>query len=294
MVTTVPLGWFSVTVTLVCRRRAAAGAHGYWPGPRRCRWWRRGQGRGRCRPRSRPTCRARPRPSPSGGCRPALGSRPCLMAFSTRPWIIIGGNSARAGRLAPRWRSASALPCRTLRISRAGSPPARAEVARVPLALASRMVGMLARSRAIRLLASGWRARGRSRSGGRWRPGVLKRKCGSTWACIAAMRASTTWRFRLSASAVWWRAGLDLGLQARPLVERLDHGRASTSSEAMSTQQVPRRTTATRRRRGGGVGGVSFGAGLGQRGQLFGGFLARVRPPGRRAQGFLGLARRTR
>ena len=24
----------------------------------------------------------------------ALGSRPCLMAFSTRPWIIIGGNSA--------------------------------------------------------------------------------------------------------------------------------------------------------------------------------------------------------
>ena len=30
---------------------------------------------------------------------------------------------------------------------------------------------------------------------------VLNRKCGSTCACIAAMRASTTWRFSVSASA---------------------------------------------------------------------------------------------
>jgi hypothetical protein len=64
------------------------------------------------------------------------------------------------------------------------------------------MVGMLARSSAIRFFCITL-----ARAGSvsiRWSmlARVLNRKCGSTCACMAAMRASMTWRFSDSASAV--------------------------------------------------------------------------------------------
>jgi hypothetical protein len=78
--------------------------------------------------------------------------------------------------------------------SRTPLPPAPPE--------ASRIVGMLARKSAIRFFCI-WLARCGSVSI-RWSmlASVLNQKCGSTCACIAAMRASTTWRRSDSASAV--------------------------------------------------------------------------------------------
>ena len=47
-----------------------------------------------------------------------LGSRPCLMAFSTRVWIIIGGNSADSSPSGTSTSVRSRSSIRTFRISR--------------------------------------------------------------------------------------------------------------------------------------------------------------------------------
>ncbi len=72
----------------------------------------------------------------------------------------------------------------------------------MPCAFVSRIVGIDARSSAIRFFCI-FDARAGSVSI-RWSmlASVLNRKCGSTCACMAAMRASTTWRFSASASAI--------------------------------------------------------------------------------------------
>jgi hypothetical protein len=67
---------------------------------------------------------------------------------------------------------------------------------------------------------------------------VLKRKCGSTCACMAAMRASTTWRLSDSASAVSVAcSGLRLGLDAA-LVGDLHHDGGQDPQQGQVGEEV--------------------------------------------------------
>ena len=198
MVTTVPLGWFSVTVTLALPPCRAAGARGYWPLPGAAGGsaakTEAGVGHGHSQlpcttsAFTRPDCRPRPW-APGrvldGVLDQALDHHGRELGGEQTVWHLDGGLQA----LFPYgpWGSPG----------RAGSRPARARVARAA-GVASRMVGMLARKRRDRVSRCIWLARrvglDQVVDGGQG----VKEKCSSHLGLHRpAMRASTTWRWAL-------------------------------------------------------------------------------------------------